>query len=69
LVENVRGVEIMPGRRPQSPACLSKLIGRRPEIALQDLRDPGDRHGCHGSPAALGVDPKADGCGEGREAH
>jgi hypothetical protein len=42
LVENVRGVEIMPGRRPQSPACLSKLIGRRPEIALQNLRDPGD---------------------------
>jgi hypothetical protein len=42
LVEYVGGVEVMPRRGPQSPACLVKLTGRGPEIALQRLRDPRD---------------------------
>src|ERR1700730_16638791 len=39
-IEDVRGIEVMLRRGPQTPACLAKLIGSRPKIALQKLRDP-----------------------------
>lgn len=50
LVDYFGGVEIIPRRGPHAPAGLPKLTGRGSEIALQTLRDPGDRHRCHSPP-------------------